>query len=258
MNTNNINNKTNYLNTIQNIKDKILDLDKIVFLTGAGISKESGIPTFRGPEGLWRQYDPMKLASISGFYEDPKLVWEFYKSRQELIYNCSPNLGHFSIANFEKIKKSSYILTQNIDGLHERAGSNNIVELHGNILKIKCTNCNFKDKLKEILKDDDPLPPICTQCKNVLRPSIILFGEPLDQQVWEQAEQISNNCDVMFIIGTSLNVSPVNQLPLYAKRNNAILVEVNPEPSIFTDLMDYSIQGSATAILPQLLDIPEK
>lgn len=256
MNTNNTN-KTNYLHTIQNIKDKIIDLDKIVFLTGAGISKESGIPTFRGAEGLWRQYDPMKLASISGFYEDPKLVWEFYKSRQELIYNCSPNLGHFSIANFEKTKKSSYILTQNIDGLHERAGSNNIVELHGNILKIKCTKCNFKDKLNERLEDDS-LPPMCKICKNVLRPSIILFGEPLDPQVWEQAEQTSNNCDVMFIIGTSLNVGPVNQLPIYAKRNGAILVEVNPDPTIFTDLMDYSIQGSATAILPTLLEIPRK
>ncbi|HJT83376.1 MAG TPA: NAD-dependent deacylase [Nitrososphaeraceae archaeon] len=257
MNTNNTD-KTNYLNTIQNIKDKILDLDKIVFLTGAGISKESGIPTFRGPEGLWRQYDPMKLASISGFYEDPKLVWEFYKSRQELICNCSPNLGHSSIANFEKTKKLSYILTQNIDGLHERAGSNNIVELHGNILKIKCTKCNFKDKLKERLVDDDFLPPMCKICKSVLRPSIILFGEPLDQQVWEQAEQISNNCDVMFIIGTSLNVGPVNQLPLYAKRNSAILVEVNPEPTIFTGLMDYSIQGPAAKLLPKLLDVPKK
>jgi NAD-dependent deacetylase len=256
LNINNTN-KTNYINSIQTIKDEIFDLDKIVFLTGAGISKESGIPTFRGPEGLWRQYDPMRLASISGFYEDPKLVWEFYKSRQELIYNCSPNLGHFSIANFEKIKKSSYILTQNIDGLHERAGSNNIIELHGNILKIKCTKCNFKDKLKERLEDDF-LPPMCKICRSVLRPSIILFGEPLDQHVWEQAEQISKNCDVMFIIGTSLNVGPVNQLPLYAKRNNAILVEVNPEPTIFTDLMDYSIQGSATAILPQLLEIPIK
>jgi len=250
-------NNTNHLHTIQSIKDKIIDLDKIVFLTGAGISKESGIPTFRGSEGLWRQYDPTKLASISGFYEDPKLVWEFYKSRQELIYDCSPNLGHSSIANFEKTKKSSCILTQNIDGLHERAGSNNIVELHGNILKIKCTNCNFKDKLKERLKDDS-LPPICTICENVLRPSIILFGEPLEQHVWEKAEQVSNNCDIMFIVGTSLNVGPVNQLPLYAKRNNAILVEVNPEPTIFTDLMDYSIQGSATAILPQLLEISNK
>jgi NAD-dependent deacetylase len=253
---NNTNNK-NKLYIFQNIKDKIIDLDKFVFLTGAGISKESGIPTFRGAEGLWRKYDPMKLASISGFYQDPKLVWEFYKDRQELIYNCSPNLGHVSIANFEKIKESSYVLTQNIDGLHEKAGSKNIIELHGNILKVECTECNFKEKIKQ--KIEEPLPPICKKCKNILRPSVILFGEPLNQEVWSKAEQISNNCDVMFIVGTSLKVGPVNQFPLYAKRNGAILIEVNPEPTpIFTELMDYSVQGSATEMLPQLLEIAQK
>lgn len=250
-----MNNNKSHL--FQNIKEKIKDLDKFVFLTGAGISKESGIPTFRGSEGLWRKYDPMKLASISGFYKDPKLVWEFYKYRQELLYNCSPNLGHVSIANFEKIKEESYVLTQNIDGLHEKAGSKNIIELHGNILKVECTKCNFKDKIiKQII--EEPLPPICKICKSGLRPSVILFGEPLNHDVWDKAEQISNNCDVMFIIGTSLNVGPVNQLPLYAKRNGAILIEVNPEPTIFTQIMDYSVQGSATEMLPQLLEIVQK
>ena len=246
-------NNNNKSNIFQNIKGKINNLDKFVFLTRAGISKESGIPTFRGSEGLWRKYDPMRLASVSGFYKDPKLVWEFYKYRQELIYNCSPNLGHVSIADFEKIKESSYILTQNIDGLHERAGSKNIIELHGSILKVECTNCNFKGKIKQNLKES--LPPICEICKNILRPSVIFFGEPLNQEIWEKAEYISYNCDVMFIVGTSLNVGPVNQLPLYAKRNESILIEVNPEPSIFSELMDYSIQGSATEVLPQLLKI---
>jgi NAD-dependent deacetylase len=250
------NNNNNNSNIFQSIKDKIIDLDKFVFLTGAGISKESGIPTFRGPEGLWRKYDPMTLASISGFYKDPKLVWEFYKYRQELVYNCSPNPGHGSIADFEKIKESSYVLTQNIDGLHEKAGSKNIIELHGNILKVECTVCKFKDKIKG--KIEEPLPPICNMCKNVLRPSVILFGESLKQEVWEKAEQISNNCDVMFIVGTSLNVGPVNQLPLYAKRNGTILIEVNPEPTVFTEIMDYYVQGSATEVLPQLLEIAHK
>jgi NAD-dependent deacetylase len=251
-------NNSNQLNIIQNVKDKIIDLDKFVFLTGAGISKESGIPTFRGSEGLWRKYDPTKLASISGFNEDPKIVWEFYKYRQELICNCNPNLGHISIANFQNIKKeSSYVLTQNIDGLHEKAGSKNIVELHGNIFKAECTKCKSIDKINQKLKE--LLPPLCKTCKNILKPGVILFGEPLNWEVWEKAEQISNNCDVMFIVGTSLNVGPVNQLPLYAKRNGSILIEVNPEPAtIFTELMDYSIQGSATEVLPQLLEIPHK
>lgn len=251
------NNNNNKSHIFQNIQEKIKDLDKFVFLTGAGISKESGIPTFRGSEGLWRKYDPMKLASISGFYKDPKLVWEFYKYRQELLYSCSPNQGHISIANFEKIKEESYVLTQNIDGLHEKAGNKNIIELHGNILKIECTKCNFKDKIIK-QKIEEPLPPICKICKNVLRPSVIFFGEPIKQEVWAKAEQITNNCDVMFIIGTSLNVGPVNQLPLYAKRNGSILIEVNPEPTIFTEIMDYSIQGSAAEMLPQLLEIVQK
>ena len=250
--------KNNPSNIIQNIKDIIIDLDKFVFLTGAGISKESGIPTFRGPEGLWRKYDPTKLASISGFYEDPKLVWEFYEYRQELIYNCNPNLGHVSIANFEKIKKeSSYVLTQNIDGLHEKAGNKNLLELHGNIFKAECIKCKSTDKINQ--KIEESFPPLCKVCKNILKPGVILFGEPLNWKVWENAEQISNNCDVMFIVGTSLNVGPVNQLPLYAKRNGSILIEVNPEPTtIFTELIDYSIQGSATEILPQLLEITHK
>jgi NAD-dependent deacetylase len=237
----------------QNIKDKIIDLDEFVFLTGAGISQESGIPTFRGAEGLWRKYDPMILASISGFNKNPKLVWEFYKYRQELICNCNPNLGHRAIAEFQKIKNSS-VLTQNIDGLHEKAGTKNIVELHGNILRMQCTECEFQETIEQ--KIDQPLPPVCKICKNILRPSVILFGEPLNPDRWKEAERLSSDCDVMFIVGTSLNVGPVNQLPLYAKRNGAILVEVNPEPTtVFNEIMDYSIQGSATEILPQLLQL---
>jgi NAD-dependent deacetylase len=239
----------------QDIKDKIIDLDEFVFLTGAGISQESGIPTFRGAEGLWRKYDPMKLATLSGFYENPKLVWEFYKDRQDLICNCNPNLGHISIAEFEKLK-NSYILTQNIDGFHKKAGSKNIVELHGNILRTECTECEFQETIEQQIAQQ--LPPVCKICKNILRPSVILFGEPLNPDIWEKAERISNGCDVMFIIGTSLNVGPVNQLPLYAKRNGAILIEVNPEPTIFNKIMNYSLQGSATEMLPQLLEMELK
>ena len=223
------------------------------FSTGNWNIPESGIPTFRGPEGLWRKkYDPMILASISGFYENPKLVWEFYKNRQELICNCNPNHGHRAIAQFQKIK-NSYVLTQNIDGLHKKADTKNIVELHGNILRIKCTECEFQETIEQEI--DQPLPPVCNICKNILRPSIILFGEPLNLYTWEEAERLSSDCDVMFIVGTSLNVGPVNQLPLYAKRNGAILIEVNPEPTRFNGIMDYSIEGSATEILPQLLQL---
>jgi len=223
----------------------------IVFLTGAGISEESGIPTFRGPEGLWKKYDPMNLASISGFYKDPKLVWEFYQDRQNLILKSEPTLGHFTIAKIEQIKENTTILTQNIDGLHKKAGSKHIVELHGNILKAKCTRCSFiGDISKDTIKS---LPPLCTLCNNILRPDIVLFGEPLNQKTWKNAYDVSTNCDVMFIIGTSLNVGPVNTLPLYAKENRSILVEINPEPTVFNHIMDFSFRGKAGEILPILL-----
>jgi NAD-dependent deacetylase len=246
----------NKSNIFQYIKDIIIDLNEFIFLTGAGISQESGIPTFRGPEGLWRKYDPMTLASISGFYENPKLIWEFYKYRQELICNCNPNQAHRAITEFQKIK-NSYILTQNIDGLHKKAGSKNIIELHGNILRMECIECEFQETIEK--KIDRPLPPVCKICENILRPSVILFGEPLNSNTWKQAERLSRGCDVMFIVGTSLNVGPVNQLPLYAKKNGAILVEVNPEPiTIFNEIIDYSIQGTATEILPQILQLQKK
>jgi NAD-dependent deacetylase len=136
----------------------------------------------------------------------------------------------------------------------KKAGSKNIVELHGNISRTQCTECAFQETIEQEI--DQPLPPVCKICKNILRPSVILFGEPLSPDKWEKAERLSSDCDVMFIVGTSLNVGPVNQLPLYAKRNGAILVEVNPEPTaIFNGIMDYSIQGSATEILPQLLQL---
>jgi NAD-dependent deacetylase len=223
---------------------------KITFLTGAGISEESGIPTFRGPEGLWKKYDPIQLASISGFYKDPKLVWEFYQDRQNLILNCIPNLGHLTIAKIEQLKNST-ILTQNIDGLHKKAGSKHIVELHGNILKAKCTRCNFVgDVSNDTIKS---LPPMCNLCGNLLRPDIVFFGEPLNQKTWKNAQDISSTCDIMFIIGTSLNVGPVNTLPILAKENGAILVEINPEPSVFNNIMDFSFRGKAGEILPKIL-----
>lgn len=241
--------------TQESLKSILKNSDNFVFLTGAGISEESGIPTFRGPGGLWKKYDPMKLASISGFYEDPRLVWEFYQDRQKLILGCEPNLGHLTIAEIERLKNTT-ILTQNIDGLHRRAGSKNIVELHGNIMRIKCTGCNFKGEFQQQdIKNIQDLPPICKSCRNILRPEIVFFGEPLDQQMWKIAEESSGNCSVMFIVGTSLNVGPVNTLPLNAKRNGATLIEMNPEPTIFNNLMDFSLRGKATETLPKILSM---
>lgn len=234
------------------VDDILKDARKVVFVTGAGISQESGIPTFRGKDGLWRKYDAMKLATIEAFHENPKLVWEWYEERRQNILSAKPNAGHQAIANLEKFKEV-HVLTQNIDGLHQRAGSSRVYELHGSIITIRCTVCGFKDAITSQFSE---LPPICS-CKNILRPDVVWFGEQLPQDVWTAAMHQASSCDVMVIVGTSLAVSPANLLPVYAKQNEAILIEVNPEETPMSDQMDLSIRNSAAKTLPQLVAMLE-
>ena len=232
------------------VSDAIRDARKIVFVTGAGISQESGIPTFRGKEGLWRKYDPMQLATIEAFYENPRLVWEWYQDRRGNILGASPNAGHLAIAGLEKYK-DVVVLTQNIDGLHQKAGSSSVFELHGSIIRIKCTSCAFSDNTTA---DFDVLPPLC-KCGEMLRPDVVWFGEPLPQYAWSSAIMHAQSCDVMVIAGTSLEVSPANLLPLYAKQNGAVLVEVNPEKTAMSDEMDISLRQTSSLALPHLLTL---
>lgn len=237
----------------EQIEDQLKNAQKVVFVTGAGISQESGIPTFRGKDGLWRNYDAMKLATIDAFYENPKLVWEWYNERRQNIFNSEPNLGHKAIAELENFLQVT-VLTQNIDGLHQQAGSSNVLELHGSIVKIKCTSCDFKD---EIFTQFSKLPPLC-KCGSILRPDVVWFGEGLPQDVWKEAIIQASSCDVMIIAGTSLVVSPANTLPIYARQNNATLIEINPEKTIMTPEMDLSIRSTSTIALPELVSIFKK
>ena len=230
----------------EEIKEKIRNSRKIVFVTGAGISQESGIPTFRGNDGLWRKYE----ATIEAFYENPRLVWEWYNERRKGIFSAEPNLGHKAIAELEKYLEV-VVLTQNIDGLHQKAGSSNVFELHGSIIKIKCSKCDFRD---EITTEFERLPPLC-KCGAILRPDVVWFGEPLPQNIWRQAITHANQCDLMVIAGTSLVVSPANTLPIYAKQNNAFLIEVNPEKTIMSSDMDYSIRSSSAIALPEFVSM---
>jgi len=232
------------------VAQKLKDSRKIVFVTGAGISQESGIPTFRGKDGYWRKYDPMKLASIDAFYDDPKLVWEWYEDRRKNILSVKPNEGHFAISQMEEFK-DVVILTQNIDGLHQRSGSTNVLELHGSIIRIKCTVCDFIDNITE---NFESLPPKC-KCGGMLRPDVVWFGEPLPQNIWQSAIKEASICDVMIIVGTSLVVSPANTLPVYAKQNGAILIEVNPEKTVMSNDMALSIQATSVGVLPKMLSI---
>ena len=192
----------------ESIKDHIKDIEKIVFVTGAGISQESGIPTFRGKDGLWRNYDAMKLATIDAFYDNPKLIWEWYNERRKNIFAAQPNLGHKAIAELEKYTEV-VVLTQNIDGLHQKAGSSEVLELHGSIIKIKCSVCDFKD---EIITEFSEVPPLC-KCGNILRPDVVWFGESLPQDIWQKAMIFASQCDLMIIAGTSLVVSP--EIPIF-------------------------------------------
>jgi len=232
----------------EEITDRIRKSNKIVFVTGAGISQESGIPTFRGKDGLWRKYNVMQLATIDAFYENPQLVWEWYNERRENIFTAKPNPGHKAIAELEKYVNVT-VLTQNIDGLHKMAGSSNVCELHGSIIRIKCTVCDFND---EIMHEFEKLPPIC-KCGNILRPDVVWFGEPLPKDVWQKAIIHASQCDMMIIVGTSLVVSPANTLPIYAKQNNAFLIEVNPEKTILTPDMDFSIRNTSAISLPEFV-----
>ena len=234
----------------ESIKNQIKDAKKIVFVTGAGISQESGIPTFRGKGGLWRNYDAMKLATIDAFYENPKLVWEWYNERRENIFSVSPNQGHKAIADLEKYVKV-IILTQNIDGLHQKAGSSEVLELHGSIVKIKCTVCDFKD---EIMTKFSEIPPLC-KCGNILRPDVVWFGESLPEDIWKHAIVQASQCDMMIIAGTSLVVSPANTLPIYAKQNNAYLIEVNPEKTEMSSEMNLIINDTSANVLPKIVSM---
>lgn len=232
----------------EQLADRVRQAKEIVFVTGAGISQESGIPTFRGKDGLWRKYDAMKLATIDAFYENPKLVWEWYEERRRNILSAQPNAGHLAIAELEKFR-SVHVLTQNVDGLHQRAGSAKVHELHGSIITIRCTSCDFKET---ITSSFSKLPPIC-KCGNILRPDVVWFGEPLPQDVWNEAMQRAISCDLMVVAGTSLAVSPANLLPVYARQNGSTLIEINPEETSMSSGMDLSIRLPAAKAIPQLV-----
>ncbi len=232
------------------IRNQTKEIRKIVFVTGAGISQESGIPTFRGKDGLWRNHDPMKLATIDAFFNNPKLVWEWYNERRENVFQAQPNQGHTAIAELEEYAEV-VVLTQNIDGLHQKASSSKVLELHGNITRIKCSVCNFLDDIPRRFSENLPL----CKCGNILRPDVVWFGESLPQDVWKKAMGFAGECDLMVVVGTSLVVSPANTLPISAKQNNAILIEINPEKTEMSSEMDLVINDLSTSALPKLVSL---
>ena len=223
---------------------------KVAVLTGAGISAESGIPTFRGQDGLWKRYRAEELATPTAFAADPRLVWEWYDWRRGIIGSKQPNLGHSVLASWETIFPDFNIITQNIDGFHPRAGSRNVLELHGNIWKLRCTSETTVTENHEVPLPD--IPPRCASCGAMLRPHVVWFGESLDMSVLNRAFELSGECDVMLVVGTSAVVQPAASLPLAARSAGATLVEVNPDPTPLTPLADFSLPGKAGEVLSEI------
>lgn len=223
----------------------------VAALTGAGISAESGVPTFRDAQtGLWAQYRPEDLATPQAFRRDPKLVWEWYTWRRELVSKAEPNPGHIALAQMALKVESFKLITQNVDGLHQRAGSTNVIELHGNITRTKCFDC---EQIAETWVEDSNVPPKCPACGGLLRPDVVWFHEPLPRAALIAATEAAQTCNVFFSIGTSGVVEPAASLPFEALRCGAVVVEVNPNETPLSPHATYALRGPAGAVLPALL-----
>jgi NAD-dependent deacetylase len=240
----------------QDLVKNIRAAQHFTVLTGAGISAESGIPTFREAQtGLWATYNPEELATPQAFKNNPLLVLNWYKWRRKIVSQANPNPGHFALAKMESIaaiKGFQFLLiTQNIDGLHQRAGSRKVVELHGNIKRIKCSRC---DRYPEIESQNDRETLRCKYCEGFLRPDVVWFGENIPKNTLQTAWQVTKKCDIFFAIGTSAIVQPAAQLPIIALQNGAIVVEINPNETPFTRYATFHFQGPSGIELPNLID----
>ena len=240
---------------IPKLKKLVSSSGQIVAFTGAGFSAESGISTFRGAGGLWSKYDPSIYADINYFLKNPTYYWNFFKDeRYPVIKKARPNDGHHALVELEKRGKLYRVITQNIDGLHQVAGSSDVIELHGNTRKIYCLNCDktyTMDETYKLLQKE--LPPRCS-CGGVLKPGTVLFGEPLPQVALEMAKLAAQNCDLFLVLGSSLVVYPAASIPRIAKRNDAALIIINIDPTPMDDMADIVIHESASKVLSAVID----
>ena len=230
---------------------KLVMAKTVTVLTGAGVSAESGVPTFRDAQtGLWAKYSPEELATPRAFQRNPRLVWEWYESRRQRVAAVQPNPAHRALAEMEKLFPQFHLVTQNVDGLHQRAGSRRIIELHGNITRTKC----FKEgTIVSHWKNTGDVPPKCPNCDGLLRPDVVWFEEALPEAEMELAIAASAKCDVFLSIGTSGVVFPAASLPIEALRAGATVVEINPQATSFTTRAHFALAGAAGVILPELL-----
>ncbi len=234
----------------ERVRERLHRAERPVVLTGAGISAESGVPTFRGNDGLWRNHRAEELATPEAFRRDPKLVWEFYDWRRRLLSEVRPNRAHYALVRIEEEKRHFSIITQNVDGLHSLAGSRDVVELHGNIWRIRCTGCGREEEDRNVpLKE---IPPRCG-CGGLLRPGVVWFGEMLPAGAINRAYELVEATDFMLVIGTSGVVQPAASFATIAKQRSAFVAEINPERTPISPFMDEVINGKAGDMLPQIV-----
>jgi len=230
---------------------RLASAKSVAVLTGAGVSAESGVPTFRDAQtGLWANYRPEELATPGAFRRNPRLVWEWYEWRRKLVADARPNPAHLALAEMENIFPQFNLITQNVDGLHQRSGSRRVIELHGNITRTKCFDENT---VVSTWKDTGDIPPKCPNCGGLLRPDVVWFEESLPAGEMQRAVKASATCDVFFSIGTSTVVYPAASLPSEALRCGATVVEINPQPTPLTPHAQFTLAGAAGTVLPELL-----
>ena len=230
---------------------KLAAAQHVAVLTGAGVSAESGVPTFRDAQtGLWAKYKPEELATPRAFRRNPRLVWEWYDWRRKLVAEAKPNPAHLALAEMETLIPEFELITQNVDGLHQRAGSRRVIELHGNITRTKCFD---EDKVVSSWKETGDVPPKCPDCGGLLRPDVVWFEESMPDQEMQMAATAATTCDVFFSIGTSTVVYPAAALPGQALESGATVVEINPQTTPFTAQAHFALVGAAGTVLPDLL-----
>ncbi len=240
------------MSDIEHAQSILKSAGSLFVLTGAGISAESGIPTFRGKDGLWKNFSAQELATPEAFQRNPELVWEWYHWRQSIILKAEPNPAHLAITRLEEKFENFLLLTQNVDNLHRRAGTKRVLEIHGNIFRARCLECNkIREHQIELGKEIDNLPHC--ECGGLLRPDVVWFGEPIPRDVWEESLNFLERADVALICGTSGVVWPVAGIPEIAHQQGIKTIEINLESTPISSLVDISIQGRAGEILPRIV-----
>ena len=242
---------------IQQAAQAILAAGYVTALTGAGISVESGIPPFRGPGGLWTKYGEPPMDGYQRFLADPKKAWEerlaptgASQEIRDTITRAEPNLGHYALVTLEDMRLLRWLITQNVDNLHRRAGSHNLLEIHGNATLVRCLSCTARFSIAVISFDD--LPPRCLQCNGILKNDTVAFGEPIPSDVLEQCWKAAEHCDCMLVVGTSALVTPAAYLPMQVRERGGTLIEVNLYESDISSLCQVSLRGQAGTILERL------